>query len=165
MPYIRDRIAEVLPDDRTVLLIKLHGSASVGFKEMYRNLGMTNPRVLYCDDLDITPFLAIADVMISDVSSSMMEFAALDKPLVLFNNPLCTSYPNYNPADIEFRWRDIGIEVSSLEEMKAAVAYALNAPRFLSAQRCRYTDRLFANKYDGRGAERIVREAVERFEK
>jgi hypothetical protein len=159
IPYVHDRIAEVLPDDDTVLLIKLHGSTKADYKQMYRNLGKTHPRVFYCDDLDITPFLAIADLMISDVSSSMMEFAALDKPLVLFNNPLWSSYPHYNPDDIEFRWRDIGFEVNDLEEMKTAVAYCLNTTGFLSGQRRKYTDLLFANKYDGKGAERIVREA------
>ena len=130
---------------------------------MYKELAKTHPRVFYCDDLDITPFLAIADVMISDVSSSMMEFAALDKPLVLFNNPNWTNYPNYNPTDIEFTWRDIGIQVHNLEEMCQAVSRSLEQPAEFSETRRAYTDMLFANKRNGDGAERIVTLAMGMF--
>lgn len=164
IPHFRDQIVEVLPNSHTALLIKLHGSTKAEYKELYRHLAKRHPRVYYCDDLDITPFLAIADLMISDVSSSMMEFAALDKPLVLFDSPLWSSYPNYNPADIEFTWRNIGFQVKNLEEMKTAVSYMLYNPRYLAVQRRCYTDRLFANKHDGRGAERIVQQALKMFE-
>jgi CDP-glycerol:poly(glycerophosphate) glycerophosphotransferase len=159
IPFVLEKIVEVLPDERTCLLIKLHGSTKQEYKELYQRLGQRNKQVHYAGDLDITPFLVLADVMISDVSSAMMEFAALDKPLVLFNNPRWHCYPHYNPVDIEFCWRDIGIEVTSLDEMVTAVNYVLFQSRFLSRQRQIYTDRLFANKYDGRGGERIVREA------
>lgn len=33
-------------------------------------------------DFDLTPFLAIADIMVSDASSAIFEFAALEKPVV-----------------------------------------------------------------------------------
>jgi len=165
IPFVRDRINRVLSDNDTLLLIKLHGSTRAEYKEMYRALVQTDARVIYADELDITPFLALADVMISDVSSSMMEFAALDKPVVLFDNPDWTSYKNFNPDDIEFRWRDIGIRVKSLDEMKEAVTRSLRHPTELTEQRKRCTDRLFANKYDGNAAERIVSHTFDLFGK
>ncbi len=163
IPFVMDDIHRVLPDGQTVLLIKLHGSTKAEYKQMYRALAKSHPRVYFCDNLDITPFLAIADVMISDVSSSMMEFAALDKPVVLFNNPNWTSYPNYNPTDIEFTWRNIGIQVNNLEEMRQAVYRSLEQPAEFSETRRAYTDMLFANKRNGDGAERIVTVAMAMF--
>jgi len=160
IPFVQDRIGQVLPDDKTLLIIKLHPSTKPEYKEMYRALPNTNKRVIFADELDITPFLALCDVMISDVSSAMMEFAALDKPVVLFNNPNWASYQNYNPADIEFQWRDIGIQVADLDEMKEAVSRYLEDPILHADKRKKYTDLLFANKRDGNAAQRIVKLAL-----
>jgi len=160
VPFVRDRINNVIPDDRTALIIKLHGSAKPEHKTMYQNLVEKDPRVIFADELDITPFLALGDVIISDVSSAMMEFAALDKPVILFNNPGWKSYQNYHPDDIEFKWRDIGIEVTNLDEMKQAVARSLSRPGEYSKKRNFYTELLFANKNDGRAAQRIIEEAL-----
>ncbi len=160
IPFVEDRINEVIPDDKTLLLIKLHGSTKEEYKQVYRRLVDKDPRVIFVDELDITPFLSLADVMISDVSSAMMEFAALDKPVVLFNNPNWKTYENFNPVDIEFTWRDIGMQVGSLCEMKDAIKHSLAHPEECAAKRKHYTDQLFANKYDGQAAERIVAQAV-----
>ena len=160
IPFVQDRIGQVLPDDKTLLIIKLHPSTKPEYKEMYRALPSKDKRVIFADELDITPFLALCDVMVSDVSSAMMEFAALDKPVILFNNPNWSSYQNYNPADIEFKWRDIGVQVSDLDEMKAAVSRCLQDPGLHAEQRKKYTDLLFANKRGGNAAERIVKLAL-----
>jgi CDP-glycerol glycerophosphotransferase (TagB/SpsB family)/glycosyltransferase involved in cell wall biosynthesis len=160
IPFVQDRIGQVLPDGKTLLIIKLHPSTKPEYKDMYRALPSRDKRVIFADELDITPFLALCDVMISDVSSAMMEFAALDKPIILFNNPNWTSYANYNPADIEFQWRDIGVQVANLDEMKEAVALCLQDPGLHADKRKKYTDLLFANKRDGSAAERIVKLAL-----
>lgn len=160
IPFVQDRIGQVLPDGKTLLIIKLHPSTKPEYKEMYRALPSRDKRVIFADELDITPFLALCDVMISDVSSAMMEFAALDKPVILFNNPGWASYQNYNPADIEFQWRDIGMQVASLEEMREAVSLCLQNPGLHADKRKKYTDLLFANKRDGNAAQRIVKLAL-----
>ncbi len=129
IPFVMDRINEVLPDQKSILLIKLHGSTRREYVEMYQAMVDKDPRVIFVDELDITPFLALADLMISDVSSAMIEFASLGKPLILFNNPNWTSYKNYNPNDIEFKFREIGIQVRSLAEMKEAVRIAFQQDR------------------------------------
>jgi CDP-glycerol glycerophosphotransferase (TagB/SpsB family) len=160
IPFVQDRIGQALPDEKTLLIIKLHPSTKPEYKEMYRALPSRDKRVIFADELDITPFLALCDVMISDVSSAMMEFAALDKPVILFNNPNWTSYQNYNPTDIEFQWRDIGMQVASLDEMTDAVSHALKDPGLHADKRKKYTDLLFANKREGNAAQRIVKLAL-----
>jgi hypothetical protein len=159
-PFVMDRINEVIPDEQTILIIKLHGSAKEEYKDMYKTLVQKDKRVIFADELDITPFLTLCDLMISDVSSAMMEFAALDKPLILFNNPNWKSYQNYNPEDIEFKWRDIGLQVTSLEEMKNAVKQCFANPEKFSEKRKFYTDQLFANKYADNAADKIIETAL-----
>ncbi len=130
---------------------------------MHNNQQTDVNKITYVDsagELDITPFLSLCDLMISDVYSAMMEFAALDKPLVLFNNPNWKLYQNYNPDDIEFKWRDIGMQVTNLEEMKEAVKQSLANPKEFSDKRNFYTNQLFANKYDGKAADRIIEKAL-----
>ncbi len=160
IPFVMDRINEVISDEQTILIIKLHGSTKSEYKTMYKNLVQKDKRVIFADELDITPFLTLCDLMISDVSSAMMEFAALDKPVILFNNPNWKSYQNYNPDDIEFKWRDIGRQVTNLDEMKEAVKQSLANPTEFSKKRKFYTDQLFANKYDGKAADRIIEAAL-----
>ncbi len=157
IPFVQDRIVEVLPVGYS-LLIKLHGSAKQEYVQMYAALARRNANVHLIDDL--TTGMVLADVMISDVSSAMMEFAALDKPVVLFDNPSWRQYANFNPNDIDFRWRDIGIRVRNLEEMRIAVERSLRYPDEFADKRKLYTDQLFANKYDGKASERIVASAM-----
>ncbi len=158
IPHVKEKIADILPEE-AVLLIKLHGSTRAEYKEMYSKLPYKNPRVIYVDDLDISPFLALADVLITDVSSTMFEFAALDKPVVLFDSPNWGKYENYNPEDIEFTWRDFALRTNTLEGMREAVKRSLEQPAEFSATRTKYTQLLLANQKDGGAADRIVEAA------
>ncbi len=162
LPYLADRINEVIPDDNTIMIVKLHGSTAEHYKHTIRELVSRDIRIVFAeaDEYDITPFMALADVLISDFSSAMMEFAALDKPVVLFNNPKWRNYKYFNPNDIGFKWRDIGIEVKSIEETKYAVEQCFASPEFKSDIRKKYTDQLFANKYGRSAAEAIINESL-----
>jgi len=51
-------------------------------KKLFHWSRYPNCAVLPLDEYNIVPFLAISDVMISDESSAMFEFAALNKPVV-----------------------------------------------------------------------------------
>lgn len=160
IPFVMDRINEILPDDKCILLIKLHGSTKREYQEMYLNLTELDSRVAFIEDLDITPYLALADIMISDVSSVMIEFAALGKPLILFNNPHWKEYQNYNPDDIEFKFRDIGYQVNSLSEMKEAVKKALAGDDPYLNKRNEITNQLLANKHTGNAVDKICEQII-----
>jgi CDP-glycerol glycerophosphotransferase (TagB/SpsB family) len=45
--------------------------------QKYKNVYVTSE-----SEFNLTPFLAVADIMLSDASSAIFEFAALDKPVV-----------------------------------------------------------------------------------
>ncbi len=138
------------------LLIKLHAMSPPEWQEMYRLIADTDPRITLVEDLDITSCLVAADVMVSDVSSAFMEFIALDKPVVLVNNPLRTGFIGFDPRDVEYVWRDAGIEVNGAEEIPAAIRRSLDYPYENSERRRRYGSRLIGST-DGRASERIGR--------
>lgn len=155
IPYLWTRIRELATPDR-YLLIKLHSSTIPEFGEAHLKLASLQENIRFITDPDITYYMRMADVMVSDVSSAWMEFALLDKPVVLFNNPNRTEYVNYDPRDIEYAWRDMGIQVSTMEETKEAVSRSLANPDEFSPVRGDYRDKL-GLPLDGRASGRVVR--------
>jgi hypothetical protein len=146
IPILWMRIAELASDNR-YLLIKLHGSTLPEFKQAHRELSERHPNVLYVEDPDIAPYLRMADVLVSDVSSVFMEFIALDKPVVLFNNPNTHTYVNYDPRDIEYAWRGaIGLQAGTLEEVKSAVERSFAQPEEFTAARKHHAEQLLADR-------------------
>ncbi len=148
IPILWMRVAE-LADDDTYLLIKLHSSSLPEFKSAYHELAEAHENVIYVDDPDITNLLRLADVMLSDVSSVFMEFMALDKPVVLFDNPNQSTYRHYDPRDIEYAWRDVGVRASTLDEVKDGIRRGFENPGEFSERRRAYAEQLLSDCQGG----------------
>ncbi len=162
--FFLDKINLVTPEGKNYfLIIKLHGTTKQYYKDLYVELAKNDERVILSTDLDIVPLLVLADVIISAVSSAMIEFSALNKPIILFNNPNRFSYKNFNKDDIEYVFRDMGIEVDNLSEAKPAVRDCFLFPNEKSEKRMKYTDELLENKGKADACERIIRETFELF--
>ncbi len=154
VPVLADRARELVKNGRH-LLIKLHGMAPPVWQEMYRLLAMLEERIHYVESSNLTPTLMAADVVISDVSSAFMEAIALDRPIVLVDNPLQTRYFNYDPDDIEYRWRDVGLRANNADEIMAAVDRCFVNPSEKSDLRKMYGHRLVGD-IDGHASERAA---------
>ncbi len=152
VPVVTDRVREWVGEG-THLLIKLHGMSPPEWKELYSLIADSDRRITLVPDMDITDCLVAADVMVSDVSSAFMEFIALDKPVVLVNNPLRVGYIGLDPRDIEYSWRDAGAEVNDPNRIGAAIRWALDHPRERSERRRLYGPRL-VGPADGRASQR-----------
>jgi len=146
-----DRFAELAGPDR-VLFIKLHGSTRLATVAAYRDLAARTPGVVFVEDPNIAPYLGGADVLISDVSSVVMEFMALDKPVILFDHPQMTRYHGYNPADIEHAWRDLGTRVGDFDAAVRALNDVLAQGDDRASKRREYGARLFADREGGASA-------------
>ncbi len=154
VPLLADRVRDLVADrPKRHLLIKLHGMAPAVWVEMYRLISAVEERIHFVEAVDLTPALIAADVVISDVSSAFMEAIALDKPVVLVDNPLQTSFAHYDPNDIEYAWRDVGLRVSTVEETIAAVERSFANPGEKADLRAAYGPRL-VGPIDGKAAER-----------
>jgi hypothetical protein len=105
---------------------------------------------------DVVPYLLASDVLVSDASSVVFEFLALDRPVILLTNPRHTADPAWLPEDIVWQWRDLGHEIHDARELPAAVVRALRDPRARAERRQAYGRILFGRFTDGRNAERIA---------
>jgi hypothetical protein len=87
-----------------IWLIKFHEFMDKKIVESIRNNYKENLQLV--DTYDITPYLYIADVMISDTSSVLYEFMALDKPVITYRTLSRT---------------DKGIDIQNPDELRSAL--------------------------------------------
>lgn len=139
-----------LANEETALIVKFHCKVKPKHEALFKNKP-ENVAILSKDEPDITPYMSISDLMISDYSSAWMEFMALDKPMVLINNPEAVQKFD---DQFDFVFRDAGIEAGNFEEVKEAVETSFKNPGEKSALRKKYSDMLF--DYRGRSTEHCV---------
>ena len=108
-------------------------------------------------DADALPYLRAADVLVSDVSSVMFDFVAVDRPILLLRNPDYTAdEAAYDAQGIEWRWRETGREILNPDDLARAVDLALKTPDAGTEVRERVRNALFGWTADGRATERMV---------
>ena len=110
---------------------------------------------------NVIPYLKRADLLVSDASSVIFQFLALDRPIVLITNPERRRSTHFDPNGIEWRWRDVGEEVHDVENLPSVVGEALDNPAGRAERRVHYRQKLFGDLTDGRAAERIAQKIAE----
>ena len=167
LPMLNSRVAELLHGGRpdTFLVIKPHPLVQEGqdpllapwmqtLREACR--GRTDTLLIEERGADVMPWLKAADVLVTDASSVQLEYLALDRPLVLIDNPERTTSVHFDPKGLEWTWRDMGEAVEKVDELPAALATALDDPRARSERRAVYRERIFGSLVDGRSGARLA---------
>ncbi|GGI81244.1 CDP-glycerol glycerophosphotransferase family protein [Shewanella gelidii] len=114
-------------------------------------------------DLSLLPFMKHADLLLSEASSTLFEFAALGKPVIICNFfKLKWSYRGIFHYRFEKRfgkdnvlYQELGLHVQHYQELKTAIPQQLNAPSEYAENRKRYTQD-HVGPTDGLASERIV---------
>lgn len=113
--------------------------------------------------LSILPFMAIADLLVSEASSTIFEFAALDRPVVWcdfyrlrwsYRGPFRYRLRKRMDANIN-RFADIAAHASSPRHLVEQIQLELENPMRLSASRQRYVREL-VGEVDGKASLRIA---------
>lgn len=135
------------------LIVKLHDKFFdprfnvVDWRERLAPLGAREGCAVLVDEYDAVPYLWIADLLISDVSSIANEFALLDRPLVYLEvdeeEKLAAQYPN---LDLETWGQRAGATAASAEACVAAVEAGLSDPAARSEFRRALAEDLFYNR-------------------
>jgi hypothetical protein len=125
--------------------------------------GAPNCHVAPLEQFDPVPFMAVADLLVSDASSVLFEFAATGKPVVWCD---FLALPWYRRGLFGHRlrkrmdasidaYRDVAAHAGRYADLRATVADELAHPELHSAARRRATEQLIGPT-DGRVSERIV---------
>lgn len=123
----------------------------------------TNVYLAKVDDYSLVPFMAIADLLISDTSSAIIEFAALDKP-VIWCNFLKLRWTYRGIFSYRFKKRmnsdyqeysKVAVRSDSYKMVIIKASEQLLNPKSLSGQRLHYAEKM-AGILDGKASKRIV---------
>ena len=131
------------------LLIKLHDHPKNKKIDWRQRLGcFEDAHCRVVSDLDVTPLLALANLLISDASSVSNEYALLDRPMVFLDVPKLLARARERAGsmlDLDTWGRKGGVIVDGPEQVVDAVDEGLERPETQSDVRRRTRDNLFYN--------------------
>jgi len=83
---LKDEIISLASNKDYLILCKFHAMMAPELIEAYRTIATEHDNVVYEEEKNISKFLILADLMVSDTSSVVYEFLLLNKPVITFNN-------------------------------------------------------------------------------
>ncbi len=144
-----DHLTKTLPNLN--LIIKPHPGIASRFPEWIKKwseISKNNPKVFLVEnsDEDVYEYFHQASLLVTDVSSVMFFYLALDRPIVLVSNPeRMKAKELFDPDGAEWNWRDMGIEVNDSSELISAIEKALKEPMLHSEQRSIYRQKVYGS--------------------
>lgn len=85
-PFLLDEIKSLSTNKDYLILLKFHPLMAEEWVDKYKQLAEATENIVYQNEKDITKFLIIGDLIVSDTSSVVYEFLLLDKPAITFNS-------------------------------------------------------------------------------
>ena len=123
---------------------------------MWREVAAQGGAILTEASDSVYTYFPATDVLLTDASSTMFYFLAMDRPIVLVSNPRRFGHPHFDSDGPEWTWRDMGTEIEHVEQLPEALLHALANPTDRAAERAGYRRRVFGSLTDGRAAERVA---------
>lgn len=102
LPVMKDALVELVENKDAVVIIKLHPLTRQEWADEYCELANRYEHIIWTDDFSVAKYQLMADVMISDTSSTIYEFLLKDKPVI-----------TYRASAKNIYWKDID-DVSQL---------------------------------------------------
>lgn len=160
VPLLWTRVARLADAAGAVLMVRLHPYQDSDAVRAFSDLADRHDRVMIAREPDVHPYLRMADVLVSDVSSIAFEAAVVGTPVVLVDNPNRVEYPDHDAQGAEHALRDIGPRVTDLEGLTSAVRELLAGRDVWREARENAALELVEHR-DGHSAERLLREVAE----
>ncbi|WP_372642870.1 CDP-glycerol glycerophosphotransferase family protein [Ancylomarina sp.] len=83
---LHDEILNLSKNKNYLILVKFHDLMNKDVKALYYETAKTTANLIIVDDPNISKYLILSDLMISDTSSVVYEFLLLDKPVITFKS-------------------------------------------------------------------------------
>ncbi len=171
-PSSIERFSRSFPDDfkqYNIILKPHYFSLSIDKYKKQKALleywsGFSNVYLAPPEESNILPFMSVSDVLISDASSTLFEFAALDKPVVWcdflklrwgYRGFLKFRFKNRMDQDL-YKYADIAVHAKTYGQLRGIVDEQVAFPEQYASQRAKYTLSL-VGIVDGKASERIVK--------
>lgn len=84
LPHLKADLEKLVQEKNILLLLKFHPLTRAEWSDEYRQWAEQRENVIWVDDHNITKYQLMADVMISDTSSTVYEFLLLNKPVITY---------------------------------------------------------------------------------
>ncbi len=85
-PFLKEEIKRLAENKNYLILVKFHDLMGKELIEDYKKIAGNIDNIVFEGGRDITKYLMLADLLISDTSSVIYEFLLLDKPVLTFKN-------------------------------------------------------------------------------
>lgn len=82
LPHIKKALIELTCQKEVLLLVKFHPLTRKDWVIEYKKLAQEHDNIIWINDFSVTKYMLMADVMISDTSSTVYEFLLLNKPVI-----------------------------------------------------------------------------------
>jgi CDP-glycerol glycerophosphotransferase (TagB/SpsB family) len=140
-----DRLYELTKEYN--ILVTLHPFTNSKIKQKLRR----TLEIHFIEDKEILPYLMLADLLISDTSSIIAEFCALNKPIITFR----TQDSHRLTKEIKSMLGEISEQINTFDELKSILPEVLTNPSKKQEQRQFYNTIMFG-KLDGKHAQRMA---------
>lgn len=120
LPYMMDAFRTFAEKEDVVILFKFHPLTAQKYIDAYKQLAEDVENIVWIDDFNVTKYMLMSDVMISDTSSTIYEFLLLDKPVITLRAVAKQKY-----------WRNM----EQPEELSTAYHDILNDDRYTDLRR------------------------------
>ncbi len=148
-------LQRTLGDDYTIL-IKLHPHLSKGFSVSQLPEEMQSFVYNISDMFQISSALCFADIVVSDYSSLIFEYALFDRPMIFFSYDL-ESYDSHRSFYYNYEELVPGKIVKTTSELAVAI---LNAEKDYDKQKMAEFRKKFMSACDGSSTKRVFEEAI-----
>jgi hypothetical protein len=145
---VGDSVIQLLAEAGLNVIVKLHacsysvrGAAGVDWRARLRPF-RSRPTVAVVEDPDASPYMAAADLLVTDHSTVGFEFMVLDRPVVVLHQPALIAHARINPEKVALM-ESAACVVRDTARLVEAVCGELRRPERLSAARQRLAKDLF----------------------
>jgi CDP-glycerol glycerophosphotransferase (TagB/SpsB family) len=149
-------VGKVAADGRFNLLVKPHDHPKVQVDWFEVLAHHESSWVKLVRDFDVVPYLAAADLLLTDASSVALEYTLLDRPMVFLDVPklIRNVRKRGGAVDLETYGQKIGTVAASPAEVVPAIADALANPRRHGEMRRKAASHVFHDA--GRAADNVA---------